>query len=144
MESEHLQIKGFFDQDKGHYFIETYFICDQLKQPIFLKFIIDTGATTSTILDGHCEILGLNCQQLSTSTAVVVGSKIQVSILPDIAFGFIDTQKKLHWEQLDSVTVIEPTVDSPKPSFSIIGMDVLQRFDKLVYDFQRNEVILER
>lgn len=144
MESEHLQIKGVFDQDKGHYFIWIYFVCGQHKEPEFMNFLIDTGATTSTILEGHCEMLGLNCQQLSTYTAEVVGGEIQVSVLPDIEFGFIDTRERLHVELFDSIAVIEPTVVRPRPGYSIIGMDVLQRFDKLVYDFRRNEVTLEK
>jgi hypothetical protein len=81
---------------------------------------------------------------LPKSDRIVVGGEIQAYVLPGVAFVFLDTQDRLHMEQFDSIDVIEPTVDSPRPDFSIIGMDVLQRLNKLVYDFRRNEVTLEK
>ena len=89
-------------------------------------------------------MLGLSCQQLSKADVEVVGGKIQASVLPNIAFIFVDTQNILHIERLDLVNVLEPIVDGPRPDYSIIGLDILQRFDKLIFGLPGNEIALER
>ncbi len=108
--------------------------------------MVDTGATTSTILDGDCARLGLNCEELEISDVPTetVGAKIYPYKLPDVAFIFIDTKNELRPEILESIDVIEPTDESPRPYFSILGMDIIKRYKRFVYDYPKGEIVFKR
>jgi hypothetical protein len=108
--------------------------------------MLDTGATTTTILDGDCERLGLNCSNLSRTVepTSIVGSVIYPYILLDVGFIFKDTRDTLHAIQLPLVEVIEQTKDSPRPPFSLMGVDLVKKFKKLSYEYDKGSVFLER
>lgn len=140
-----MRIKGFIHRESGHCFFRTFFICPQLTEPSSVLLMLDTGATTTTILDGDCERLGLNCSSLSRTSkpTSIVGSVIYPHILPDVAFIFKDTRDTLHAIRLPLVEIIEQTKDSPRPSFSLMGVDLIKKFKKLGYEYDENKVFLE-
>lgn len=105
--------------------------------------MLDTGSTTSTILDGDCERLGLDCKRLRRSNVLIVGSVAYVRELLDAAFFFLDTEQALRVVNLEHVNVFEQTETSPRPHFSLMGMDILSRFKRLNLDFQNGDAFLE-
>ena len=140
-----MKIEGFVDS-RGHCFFRTIFICGQLEEPTTILLMLDTGATTSTILDGDCERLGLNCKELSKTDEPtrIVGAEIYPHVLPDVAFVFIDNKRKLRGIRLESVEVIEQTEDSPRPFFSLMGLDIVKQFNKMTYEPRKGKITLER
>lgn len=139
-------IKGFIHIESGHCFFRAFFICSQIAEPSSVLLMLDTGATTTTILDGDCERLGLNCSNLSRTVepTSIVGSVIYPYILLDVGFIFKDTRDTLHAIQLPLVEVIEQTKDSPRPPFSLMGVDLVKKFKKLSYEYDKGSVFLER
>jgi hypothetical protein len=141
-----LKIKGFVQTESGHCFFRAFFVCGQIEKPVPLLLMLDTGATTTTILDGDCERLGLDCSRLSKTDkpTSIVESEIYPPILPNAGFIFKDTQNKLHGLRLPLVEVIERTENSPRPAFSLMGVDMVRKFKKLVYEYEKRSVFLER
>jgi len=150
-----MRIRGYiFRHGGGHCFFRAFFACGQLEKPAPILLMVDTGATTTTILDGDCERLGLDCSELprSDQPTRIVGAEIYPHVLSDVAFIFIDTVRRffdfrsriVEVVRLPRVEVIEQTEESPRPPFSLMGMDIVTRYGKLTYEYGKGIVTLER
>jgi hypothetical protein len=58
-----MKLKGYFRRD-GHCYFDAFLVSDKLRKPEFLRLLLDTGTSTTTILDGDCERMGLDCTKL--------------------------------------------------------------------------------
>jgi len=137
-----LRIKGTIFGD-GHAYIQALMNSPKIGRTVPVVFLVDLGATTTTILEGDCERIGIECDQLQKSRdpTVVAGGKIQTHVLPDVTL-FLETENGTYnIERLQKVDVIKPRKDSTKLPFSLLGIDVIRRF-KLTYT--KDELTLER
>lgn len=141
-----MKIRSYIDRDSGHCYLEAILVTDKLPKPERLLLLIDTGAGTTTILDGDCARLGLDCKRLpkNRTPTMVVGGLIDAHMLTDVAFLFRDTDGNLQAEFLKAIEVIDPAQGGPRPSFSIMGVDLLRRFKRFVVDYENDEAFLER
>jgi hypothetical protein len=137
-----LKIKGTV-YDDGHAYISAFINSPQIKGTKPILFLVDLGATTTTILEADCVRLGIDCAKLqrSPSSSVVAGGKIQTYVLSDVTLFFESQDGTYHIERLQKVDVIKPQERSIKLPFSLLGIDIIKRF-KLTYT--SNELTLEK
>jgi len=137
-----LKIKGTVSDD-GHAYVNAFMNSPKIGNTVPIVFLVDLGATTTTILEGDCERIGIDCSKLqkSPNSTVVAGGKIQTHILPDVTLLFEAQDGTYHIERLPKVDVIKPREGCVKLPFSLLGIDVIKRF-KLTYT--HNELILEK
>ena len=131
-----MKIEGFTRQQ--HPFVKATFLCRGLKLPsIDIEFLIDTGATCTTILEEDARRLNPDFRKLKKAKypSQILGGKMYPYVLPESLLIFETTkkgkngQRKLHVEPLDEVEIIRPKRDSDEPDFSILGIDIVRRFD---------------
>lgn len=131
-------------------FVEAVLICPSLnlKKPIL--FLIDTGASRTTILDTDAEALGLNysrLEKLPTGT-VGIGGVVDTYVLPNVRLLF-ESDEGPHEEQLERAFALKHTFKGKKVRLcaeqikafpSLLGRDIINRF-RLIADRQANLVI---
>ena len=137
-----LKIKGTVIDD-GHAYISAFINAPKIRRIAPIVLLIDLGATTTTILEGDCERIGIDCDKLqkSRSLTVVAGGKIQTYVLPDVTLFFESDDGTYDVERLQKLDVIKPRKDGIKLPFSLLGVDVIRRF-KLTYT--KDEFTLEK
>jgi hypothetical protein len=137
-----LKIKGTV-YDDGHAYVNAFMNSPKIGNTVPIVFLVDLGATTTTILEGDCERIRIDCTRLqkSPNSTVVAGGKIQTYILPDVTLFFETQDGTHHIERLPKVDVIKPREGCVKLPFSLLGIDVIRRF-KLIYT--HNELTLEK
>lgn len=124
-----MKIKGFVR--KGHAYVPTVLICDQLGIWKHVVFLIDTGADKTTLFDTDIERLGLDYGKLEKAEAVVAftGTKIDVYKLPNVLLAFKTEEEAVHLVRLDEVEVVKGLEKQHFPiPISLMGMDVLSKF----------------
>ncbi len=104
-------------------------------------FLVDLGATTTTILEGDCIRLGIDCDRLEKAPGptVVPGGRTETHILRDVILIFETKEREFQFERLDKIDVIPPKADSILLPFSLLGIDIISRF-KLTYS--KNEGLM--
>lgn len=128
-----LRIKGTVSDD-GHAYINAFMNSPIIERIVPIVFLIDLGATITTILEGDCERIGIDCGRLQKSreSTVVAGGRIQTYVLPNVTLFFENEDGTYNIERLQKVDVIKPKESSVKLPFSLLGIDVIRRF-KLTY-----------
>jgi len=103
-------------------------------RPAPIVFLVDLGATTTTILEGDCVRLGIDCDRLEKvpEPTVVPGGRTEPHILRDVILIFETKEGEFQFERLDKIDVIPPKADSILLPFSLLGIDIISRF-KLTY-----------
>jgi len=91
-------------------FIEATLLCPALNLKKSLRFLIDTGASRTNILDTDAEILGLDYAKLQklADGAVGIGGAVDTYILPDVRL-ILDSSQGLHEERLEAAFVLRHT-----------------------------------
>lgn len=142
MEHIILKIRGVLQND-GHAYINAFIACPQIERIAPIVFLVDLGATTTTILEGDCTRLGIDCDSLEKAPGetIVPSGRIETYILRDVTLVF-ETEGELEFERLEKVDVINPKIDSVLLPFSLLGIDVISRY-KLTYS-RNNGLTLER
>lgn len=137
-----LRIKGTVVDD-GHAYINAFMSSPKIGKIVPIVFLVDLGATTTTILEGDCERIGIDCDKLQKSqgSTVVAGGRIQTYVLSDVTLFFESEDGTYNIERLQKVDVIKPRKDSVRLPFSLLGIDVIRRF-KLTYT--KDEFALEK
>jgi len=104
------------------------------KRYVPMRFLIDTGASKTTILHDDAFLLKIDFSKLKKDKAVkVVGSSINPYKLDDITIVFLEknTKKKIP-QTLKRIHVIKPpegmTEDDLSYPVNLIGVDLLRRF----------------
>jgi len=140
VEHINLKIQGIIE-DNGHAYVHAFIVCPQIKRTAPIVFLVDLGATTTTILEGDCVRLGIDCGRLEKASeqTVVPGGKTETYILRDVILIFETKEGEFQFERLDRVDVIPPKANSILLPFSLLGIDIISRF-KLTYS--KNEGLM--
>jgi hypothetical protein len=117
-----------------------------------IYFLIDTGASTTVLLDKDVNFLGIDVRRLKRAERDIggIGGLISTYVVEDASLFFRTedggvVEEKLQLlvgrHELSGLSYIERALIMRLPS--LLGRDVIYRF-KLVCDRYRNEVFLER
>jgi hypothetical protein len=139
-----LKIRGILEDD-GHAYIHAFIVCSpQIKKIAPIVFLVDLGATITTILEGDCIRLGIDCNSLEKAPrpTVVPGGKTETYILRDVFLVFETIEGEMEFEKLEKIDVVKPKADSILLPFSLLGVDIISRF-KLTYS-KDNGLLLEK
>lgn len=139
-----MKIRGILEDD-GHAYIHAFIICPpQIKKIAPIVFLVDLGATTTTILEGDCTRLGIDCGSLEKAPGptVVPGGKTETYIMRDVFVIFETTEGELEFEKLEKIDVVKPKADSILLPFSLLGVDIISRF-RLTYS-KNDGLLLEK
>jgi len=133
-------------------FVKAVLHCERLNINRLLDFHIDTGASSSIILDKDIRYLGLDLGDLDRAERDVggVGGLIKTYVVDDASLIFRATDNSLIEENLKIYLGSHDTRDLSIESKrlitvipSLLGRDVLRRF-RLVYNERTEEIYLER
>ena len=101
-----MKIKGIIEND-GHAYIHAFIVSPQIKRIAPIVFLVDLGATTTTILEGDCIRLGIDCDRLEKAPrpTVVPGGKTETYILCDAILVFETKEGEFEFERLDKIVL---------------------------------------
>ena len=138
-----MKIQGILEGD-GHAYIHAFIVCPQIKRIAPIVFLVDLGATTTTILEGDCIRLGIDCDRLEKAPGptVVPGGRTETYLLRDVFLIFETAEGEFEFEKLDKIDVVQPKADSTLLPFSLLGVDIISRF-KLTYS-KNDGLVLEK
>jgi hypothetical protein len=128
-----LKIKTLIDKTYKQVIVPSLIFSPTLGEvPFSMYFLVDTGASHTTILQGNALKLGINFSKLKLAKKPVLGisGKQKVYELDDVTLAFQTTSKPpsdLVFTKLDSMNVIKPTKKTVPSTMSIMGTDILQR-----------------
>ena len=137
-----------------HAHLVAYFWCSQFEDPKAVSFFIDSGCTTTTILNDDATLLGINCSnlnpadcQVTTANGNVIPYEIpNVILLFKAQYGMFNLSRGFKGTELSKVHCHSPTnpllltPQRKNNSFSLLGMDFLRKFKK--WKFTDKELIL--
>jgi len=113
-------------------FVPAFLFNSQLgDNPFQMNFMVDTGATRTTILQGDAMRLGIKFLKLKKSNRPVIGvsGKQDVYELEDVILAFEKISlQDLIYVRLEKIDVVKPRKNSIDFPLSVIGVDLLQRF----------------
>lgn len=149
-----MRIRGFLEKkfDPPAPFVEAILVSKGLHITKLVDLHIDTGASSSIILDKDSRYLRLNVTELKKAERDVggVGGMIDTYIIEDANLMFRTEDGSLCKEKLKMLVgahdLAKLDVQSRKLILfmpSLLGRDVLRRY-RLIYDEPTNEVYLER
>lgn len=128
-----MRIRTWIDED-FQVFTPVHLFCTTLgKRPLPVQFLLDTGATVTTILDGDAERMEIDFEKLTLSDlkAVGIGGMRDTYEMHDV---FIILEEEgtgeLSYERLEKVDVLKPEGNEESYfDFSLMGTDFLRRTD---------------
>lgn len=136
-------ISGFFKNDAGY--INAHIISPSLGIDETIEFLVDTGATRTTLLDKDAIFLGLDYSNLKKYNQNVsgIGGSVETFIIDDATL--ILGSKQIHL----SIFVVRHALGNLNKEDkikilripSLLGRDVINRF-RLVFDKQENNLFL--
>lgn len=132
-------------------FVEATLLCPALGLKKSLRFLIDTGASRTNLLDTDAEALGLDYAKLKKlkDGAVGIGGTVDTYILPDVRLVF-ESSQGLQEERLEQAFVLRHVFRGKKTREqkeriralpSLLGRDIINRF-RLITDRQAHLVVL--
>lgn len=139
-----MKIKTFLDPGYKHVLVPTFIFNPLLgENPHSITLLVDTGASTTTILQGDALILGIGFSKLKKERELVTGlsGKKGVYKLEDVtlAFQLDSSPSDLIYAKLEKIHVVKPTKKTKPYPLSVMGMDLLQR---LHFDYCNPKVSL--
>lgn len=117
---------------RGHMYVMAFLVYKEKRAAI--NFLVDTGASITTILDADAIKLGLDFTSLKKmpwSVRGIGGVIPEIYLLSDVEillWGISDKEERMVGIHLKAIHVIKPT-DNYRPTFSILGMDVLRELE---------------
>ncbi len=117
-----------------------------------LSFLIDTGASATTILDPDLERLGIDWNNLAKAPRPLggIGGTVETRLIDDgrllfkTGLGQTVTEKlTIHVARHDQANLDKPGKQLVMQLPCLLGRDILQRY-KVVYDRPRRQVYLEK
>lgn len=140
-------IKGVFINDCG--FIEARLISKSLKLDEIISFLVDTGASRTTILDKDALRMGIKYNNLTKSPAslIGIGGTISCFIIPDSTLFFKSSKGDINIKlpitvakhPLETMSTHQQTQILRLPS--LLGRDIINRY-KLTFDFPQSTIAL--
>ena len=148
-----MRIRGFLNRgyEPPAPFIKGLLISKNLHIRRFLDLHIDTGASSTIILDKDARYLGLDIESLKRAEKSIggIGGLIDTYFIEDAKIVFQTEEGITHEEmltllvgihELDKLTEDERVLIARLPS--LLGRNTLRKF-RLIYDERLNEVFLE-
>lgn len=112
---------GFFP----HYYIVSRFFCRELGFFAQAIFIVDTGATRTTVI---ADALGLRYEELEAGERMLaMGGWITPRMIHDVRIAFFTEEKDVYMVGLDNACVIDI---EPQRFTGVLGLDVLDKFPR--------------
>jgi hypothetical protein len=139
-----IRIRGFFRNDAGY--INGHLVSKELKIDETVEFLVDTGASRTTLLDKDAIYLGIDYNQLRKSEQDMSGIRgsVDTYVIDDSVLLFGDKSIEIPVfvlrHPLESMDKEEKIKILRFPS--IVCRDVIQKF-KLIFDKERDELSLE-
>lgn len=117
-----------------------------IRQPVM--FLLDTGASRTTILDNDAARLNVNYKKLrkSQQATVGIGGAVDTYVIPDARLMFM-TEKGYFETEPDLIFVLKHAIrdavtgERIKNIPSILGRDILNKY-KLILDRNNNTVLI--
>ncbi|MGB9758845.1 MAG: aspartyl protease family protein [Thermoproteota archaeon] len=133
-------------------FVKVLLISKKLHIRKFIDFHIDTGASSTVILDKDAKYLRLDVKSLKRAERSIggIGGTVDTYLIEDTIMVFKTEEGMPHEERqtllvgihrLDKLTEGERKLIMKLPS--LLGRDLLRKF-RLTYDERLNEVFMER
>lgn len=148
-----MRLRGFLSRDfhPPAPFVKALLISESLGLRRLLDLHIDTGASSTIILDKDVRYLKLDVKSLKKAERNIggIGGLINTYTIEDAMIVFKTEEGKLHREKLTLLVGVH-RLDKPEEGErrlitripSLLGRNILRKF-KLVYDERSNEVHME-
>ena len=137
-------IRGFFRNDIG--FINAHLISEEMRIDEMIEFLVDTGASRTTLLDKDAIYLGINYGRLRKSEQDMsgIGGSVETYVIDDSVILFGENSIKI------PVFVLKHPLEEMNREErikilrfpSILGRDVINKF-RLIFDKEMDEVSLK-
>ena len=142
-------IKGTFINGSG--FIEARLISKSLQLDEKVSFLVDTGASRTTLLDKDVLWLGIRYDKLtkSKSSLIGIGGTISCFFIEDSILTFRTSKKNIHVKI--PLSVAKHPLEHMPPHRkiqilrlpSLLGRDIINKY-KLTFDFPRKSINLKK
>ena len=142
-----MRIEGYFGR-YGAPYTDAVMICEGLDIEESVKFLVDTGASKTTISESDAIRLKINyddLQKLETGM-IGIGGVVDTYSIKGLALTFV-TDEGSHAEQISEILAIKHSVKNKgeeermKLIPSLLGRDLLDKFS-LIIDKTRNTVLI--
>jgi hypothetical protein len=132
----------------GAAYVRAIVVSDNLQASRHVRFLIDTGASRTTILDADAVRLGIRYDQLQKFAAGTtgIGGVVDTYVIPDVKLLFI-ADGNIHEEQLPQLFVLRHAPKSVEEAErinkipSLLGRDVFSKY-RLILDRPENLVVI--
>ncbi len=143
-----MKIRGRYGKG-GLGYINCHVIC---REPLFttpIRFVVDTGASSTIIADKDALRLGLDYSKLQQSEGIlgIGGADVEAFLLKGVSIIFRDSKSSYHVERLDKIRVLRHYARDVKQRRlmrripSLLGVDILKKY-QIRYD--KDGVIIEK
>lgn len=128
-----LRIRTFVNEDL-QVFTPAYLFCTTLGGKLFpILFLLDTGATVTTILGGDAERMEIDFAKLVLSDlkAAGIGGLVDTYELHDVIIALEEEgTRELIYERIEKIDALKPEENGEDHfNFSLMGTDFLRRTD---------------
>ena len=144
-----MRLEGYWGEFEAPY-VSAILICGVLEIRKPVEFLIDTGASRTTILDNDAIRLGIDCgklQRFEPGTAGI-GGVVDTFIIPNAKLLF-RTRSGLHREELEEIFVLRHDVEEREIGEriqrlpSLLSRDVLNKYGLVLLKSDRLVVITD-
>lgn len=143
-----MKIRGRYGKD-GLGDINCHVICRQPPFAMPIRFVVDTGASSTTIADKDALRLGLDYSKLERSDGIlgIGGTNVDAFLLKGISIIFRDSKSSYQVERLPKIIVLRHRVKTieerrlAKQIPSLLGVDILRKY-QIRYD--KKGIIIEK
>ena len=133
-----MKIKGVWSRYDAPY-VRALFTCSELNLREHIEFLIDSGASRTTILDNDAVRLGINLDQLEMSKegTTGIGGVVDTYIIPQATLIF-RTSTGIHEESFDRLFILKHKPKSRREEDrikripSLLGRDFINRYTLLL------------
>jgi len=142
-----MRIEGYFGR-YGAPYIDAVMICEKLGIEESVKFLVDTGASKTTISESDAIRLKINYEELQKlETGMMgIGGVVNTYSIKELTLAFV-TDEGSHAEQIGEILAIKHRVKNKEEEERIklipclLGRDLLDKF-ALIVDKTRNMVLI--
>lgn len=142
-----MRIEGIWGADAP--FLRAFLICEKLGIKDYIIFLVDTGATSTNILDRDAIRLRIDYSKLKRvkDGTTGIGGVVDTYILPQVKLYFRAADGSLHEEKLKELSVLRHVPKDRKEEEhikrlpSLLGRDFLNRY-KVILDRSNDRVTL--
>ena len=140
-----IQISGFFRNDVG--FINGHLVSEEMGIDETVEFLVDTGASRTTLLDKDAIYLGIEYEKLRRVQDLSgIGGSVEAYVIDDTTLLFRESTPI----KMPVFVIKHPLVTMDKEERirilrfpSILGRDVISRF-RLIFDRANSELLLTK